>query len=81
MGKNSWKYKQIDKGRYLAVMTCSICGEEYTNGNVAASMYCPACAAKVKREKTAERVQRYRAKKKTETPVINVNRAICIGQP
>ena len=64
MGKNGWKWKQIEAGHYLAVNTCMLCGKEYNNGNVMASMYCPACAAKVKREKTAARVRRYREKKK-----------------
>ena len=64
MGKNSWKWKEIEPSHYLAVNTCTICGKEYNNGNVMASMYCPTCAAKVKREKTAERVRRYREKQK-----------------
>ena len=63
MGKNGWKWKQTEAGYYLAVNTCKLCGKEYTNGNVMASMYCPACAAKVKREKTAARVRLYRARK------------------
>lgn len=64
MGKNGWKWKEIETSHYLAVMTCTICGKEYNNGNVMASLYCPECAAKVKREKTAERVRRYREKQK-----------------
>ena len=64
MGKNGWKWKEIEASHYLAVMTCTICGKEYNNGNVMASLYCPECAAKVKREKTAARVKRYREKQK-----------------
>lgn len=68
MTKTGWKWKEIERSHFLAVNTCKICGKEYNNGNVMASLYCPECAAKVKREKTAERVKRYRAKKKRETP-------------
>lgn len=64
MGKNGWKWKEIGISHYLAVNTCKLCGKEYNNGNVMASLYCPECAAKVKREKTAERVRRHREKKK-----------------
>lgn len=64
MQTNSRKWKEIEKGHYLAVTTCQICGAEYNNGNVSASKYCPACAAKVKKEKTAERVRKYREKQK-----------------
>jgi predicted RNA-binding Zn-ribbon protein involved in translation (DUF1610 family) len=60
--KNNWRYKKIDKGYFLAVNTCGVCGSEYSNGNPAASLYCPECAAKIKREKTAERVRRHRQK-------------------
>ena len=68
MGKNGWKWKEIEPHHYLAVNTCKLCGKEYNNGNVMASLYCPECAARIKREKTAERVKRYRAKKKSEAP-------------
>ena len=68
MGKNGWKWEQTEAGHYLAVNTCKLCGKEYNNGNVMASLYCPECAARIKREKTAERVKRYRAKKKSEAP-------------
>ena len=64
MPKSKWYYKNIGKGRYIAVNTCSICGVEYRNNNVAASLYCPSCAIDVKRQKTAERVRRYREKLK-----------------
>ena len=64
MKDNNWRYKKIGKGRYLAVNTCSVCGEEYNNGNVAASLYCPKCSKKIKREKTALRVRRYRERNK-----------------
>ena len=64
MGENSCKWEKTDKGYYLAVTTCQMCGKEYNNGNVFASKYCSECAAKVKREKTAERVRRYRENQK-----------------
>lgn len=60
MNQQRWHYKQISRGHYLAVGTCSVCGVEYSNNNVSASLYCPACAEKVKREKTAERVRKHR---------------------
>ena len=64
MGQTGWKWKKVATSHYLAVNTCNICGKEYSNGNVMASLYCPECAAKVKREKTAERVRRHREKQK-----------------
>ena len=66
MEKHSWKWKQVETGHYLAVNTCKLCGKEYNNGNVMASLYCPECAAKVKREKTAARVKRYRERQKAK---------------
>lgn len=66
MGKNGWEWKEIATSHFLAVNTCKICGKEYNNGNVMASLYCPSCADKVKREKTAERVRRYRERQKAE---------------
>ena len=66
MEEKRWTYKQTARGHYLAVAICSLCGAEYANGNVAASKFCPACAAKVKREKTAERVKKNRERRKIE---------------
>ena len=66
MNERRWHYKKIARGHYLAVAKCCLCGTECSNNNVAASLYCPACAEKVKREKTAERVKRYRERRKNE---------------
>ena len=66
MNESRWRYKKIARGHYLAVAICSLCGAEYTNGNVGASKFCPVCAAKVKREKTAERVKKHRERRKME---------------
>ena len=66
MNERRWYFKKIAQGHYMAVASCCLCGAEYTNNNVAASRYCPACAAKTKREKTAERVKRYRERRKNE---------------
>lgn len=60
MSEKRWHYKKISPGHYSAVTTCSICGIEYSNDNVAASAYCPPCAEKVTREKTAARVRKWR---------------------
>ena len=38
---------------------------EYTNGNIAASKYCPECAIIIQRVKTKERVRRWREKQKS----------------
>ncbi|MBP1920964.1 hypothetical protein [Youngiibacter multivorans] len=45
---------------------CTICEKEYAAQNIYTSMYCPECAAEVKKEKTRLRVAKYRAKKLTE---------------
>ena len=54
---------------YRPVAICTVCGAEYRNddkcANVWASSYCPECAKKIKREKTAERVKKYRERKQT----------------
>ncbi|MBP1764100.1 MAG: hypothetical protein H6Q65_1158 [Firmicutes bacterium] len=60
----AWRYERQPSGVFLAVNTCKLCGTVYNNGNVASSLYCPECAKKVNREKTAERVRRYREKHK-----------------
>ncbi|WP_155836695.1 hypothetical protein [Anaeroarcus burkinensis] len=64
MRENQWHYKKVvlESGisMNVAVATCTSCGAEYRNNNVAASLYCSECAAKIKKEKTAERVRRYR---------------------
>lgn len=64
MSGNSWNWKKTAPGHWLAVTTCERCGAEYNNGNVAASKYCPECAKIVQREKTRERVRRWRAQHK-----------------
>lgn len=66
MAGNNWKWKKIAPGRFLAVTTCQRCGLEFNNGNVAASKYCPECAKIVQREKTRERVRKWRANKKAD---------------
>lgn len=42
---------------------CEKCGAEFNNGNTFASKYCEPCATEIKREKTRERVRKYRQKK------------------
>jgi predicted amidophosphoribosyltransferase len=49
-------------GVYRPVGICSVCGKEYKSDNIGASSYCPECAARIKKEKTAERVRRFREK-------------------
>jgi predicted RNA-binding Zn-ribbon protein involved in translation (DUF1610 family) len=69
MNQQRWHYKQISQGHYLAVGLCSICGVEYSNNNIAASLYCPACAEKINREKTAERVKKHRLLHKNDANI------------
>lgn len=70
MDKNNWYWKKKPKedGKsgciWLAVNTCTICGAEFNNGNVAASKYCPACAKEVQAKQNRERVRRHREKLK-----------------
>ena len=65
MAGNNWMWKKTAPGHWLAVAFCERCGKEFTNGNVAAAKYCPECAKIVQREKTRERVRRWREKKKS----------------
>jgi predicted Zn-ribbon and HTH transcriptional regulator len=57
---SKWYWNKGKDGVYRPKGVCTICGQEYSNENIGASSYCPECAAKVKREKTAERVRKYR---------------------
>lgn len=61
-------YTEKEKGdpytRFILTGTCTLCGKAYRNNNLFASSYCPECANSVKREKTRERVRKYRAKQK-----------------
>lgn len=64
MTEKRWRWKQIGRGQFVAVTTCSICGVEVQNGNPTVTLYCADCAAKVKREKGAERARRWRERHK-----------------
>jgi len=56
-------WKRQDNGVFLMTGICTLCGAEFNNNNIGAASYCQPCAEKVKREKTAERVRRYRERK------------------
>ncbi|HPS61364.1 MAG TPA: hypothetical protein PLE33_08930 [Candidatus Cloacimonas sp.] len=56
----SRRYWKKQEGGYIMTGICTLCGAEFNNGNAAAASYCQPCAEKVKREKTAARVRRYR---------------------
>lgn len=69
MGKRIiWKDIKRDNGRTVKMpfKTCERCNKEFNNGNVFASKYCPECSEDIKREKTRERVKRFRDKLKAE---------------
>lgn len=51
---------------YQLTGTCTRCGESYSSGNIFAASYCLECAEIVKKEKTRERVRRFRKKKQAE---------------
>lgn len=58
---------------FRPVATCTICKKEYQNNNAFASSYCPICAERIKKEKTAERVRQYRERqrmKKTNSEIL-----------
>lgn len=57
-----WKEITKDDGRRVKIpfRTCEKCEKEFSNGNTFASKYCPECAAEIKKEKTRERVRKYR---------------------
>jgi len=57
-------WKKGTDGVYIPTGICSICGKEYTNGNAPASLYCLECSKEITKKKTAERVRRYRARKR-----------------
>lgn len=63
---DTWRWKKVGSGHWLAVDTCKRCGQEFNSGNVAASKYCAACAEIVRRERTRERVRRFREKNTVE---------------
>ena len=71
MKKHKWIYQKQPNGVFLAVTKCEKCGVIYNNGNVATSLYCPKCALVVKRERTKERVRRYRERQRSLTDVQN----------
>lgn len=61
-----WKDIKINDGRIVKMpfKTCERCNEEFNNGNIFAAKYCPECSEEVKKEKTRERVRRFREKNK-----------------
>ena len=65
MKENNVVWKEIVKedGRRVKIpfRTCEKCEKEFSSGNTFASIYCPECAAEVKKEKTRERVRKHRA--------------------
>lgn len=64
-----WKEKINEQGESVKVpyKICSRCEKEFSNGNTFASLYCPACAEEIKKEKTRERVRKHREKAKKTT--------------
>ena len=62
------RWKQGTDMVFRPTGTCTVCGKEYENGNVFASSYCSECAAKVRKEKTKERVRKFREKQKCLLP-------------
>lgn len=61
-----WKEKINENGERVKVpyKLCSRCEKEFSNENTFASKYCPECAEEIKKEKTRERVKKYRLNKK-----------------
>ena len=56
-----WKSIDKDNGSVkMPFVLCQKCNKEFNNGNVFASNYCPDCASIIKKEKTRERVRRFR---------------------
>lgn len=61
-----WGWHKDADGIHRPEGKCTLCGELFRCENMGAASYCPACAAKVKREKTAERVRKYRERQNAE---------------
>ena len=55
--------KRADGVNYLTG-NCISCGAPFMSDNTYAASYCPPCAEKIRREKTAARTQLYKARKK-----------------
>ena len=55
--------KRADGINYLTG-NCISCGAPFMAGNIYAASYCPPCAEKIRREKTAARTRLYKARKK-----------------
>ena len=62
----TWKPIINAKGQKVKIpfTTCEKCEKEFSSGNTFASIYCPECAAEIKKEKTRDRVRKHRAKAK-----------------
>lgn len=55
-----WK-KELDN-IFRLYGVCTICKKHFKNGNVFAASYCPECGKQIAREKTRDRVKKYREK-------------------
>lgn len=62
INKVFWKKVETETGAAINMpfRICEKCNEEFNNGNVFASKYCPKCSEQIKKEKTRERVRKYR---------------------
>jgi len=59
------KYKKVVKdGRTIHIGVCQKCGNVLEHCGSAAQRYCPDCKIVVDREKSRERMRRYRARMK-----------------
>ena len=61
-----WKEIIKEDGRRVKMPfnVCERCEKEFSSGNTFASKYCSECAEQIKKEKTLERVKKYRLNKK-----------------
>lgn len=57
------KWEKVKDRVNIPAAACVRHGRPYQNGNVFVSSYCPECAEDVRREKTRERVRKFRRKK------------------
>ena len=61
------KYRVERKGiRTIKIKLCEKCGKDLDRINNITSKYCLDCSKEIKREKTRERVRKYREKLKNE---------------
>jgi len=61
------KWEKRANGVYLLTGICTKCGADFNNDNVYAASYCPSCAERIRREKTAARVKRHRERQAAQT--------------